>query len=672
MSTLLKQKTFLFLHLVIFLISTEISLFRIIYNLWIPEYFLLELGVIIILSSIIYLFKSNVLSIIYSVLIFGISIALYVVNINLDYASGDILTLAYLLVLGEALEVASSSFIYIYYIIFTVLLAVGYIITLIYFIIFIGRKKDPYKIKYYPMALVYAFFIISIGIITRNSSLNDIKKDNQDNSYYNTLRSEEIISKKSISLKKGSLYKHGMLTHFISELINLYFKDDSNVNKEIDDYIKEGNQNEENSYSGILKDMNVLEIMIESAPSYVLSEELTPNLYKLTNEGIYFENNLSKNKTNHSELIGMLGSAYQLSDKEAYKNYPYGLPKILSNSGYKTTFFHDNDPKFYHRGDIMNYIGFEKTYFHNDFYDTKVEFIGNMPFDTTFVEDTIDLMIPDEKFYTYYTTIATHGPYNSSEESLKKYKEYVGYDGIKYYDKLTKAIEDGSFIMPTNPNNPYVKRYSVYNFKDEEERKLVEEQLIHFELEIMNFDEALGLILDKLEKENKLDNTLIILYGDHDAYYTSNHLKPLKYYVYGAYEDGNYLEEYPNQYETYMCFYNPILNEKYKNDYETNKVEMQTSPSIIVPTILDLLGYKYNTNLYLSSSIFSSTMLTNLVYSYEIKTVFTDKIMAIDYNTFSYKNTDDLEYINTFNIEFLKLLKKNEMIEKMYKNRYFG
>ncbi len=673
LSNLFKQKIFLFIQLMIFLIAMEISTFRIIFGVVLPKYYMLELAAIIVISSPVFLFKKNLFSIIYSVLVFGIFEAIYIANLNFDYASGDVLTMGYLLVIKEALEVASSSFINLWYILFAVGFGLAYIITLIYYIIFISKKKEKNKyFKYYPISLVYLFFIISIGIMMKNATFRQIEADNVTNELYKEKTGRQILNDTSSTLKKGSLIKYGIFNHFIYEFYDLYLANDKALaKKEIDDYLANGKDNEQNDFSGLLKDYNVLEIMIESAPSYVLSPTLTPNLYKLSNEGLYFSNNLCKNKTNYSEILGMIGSSYNAQLSSGY-NSPYSLANILNEKGYKTSYFHDNDKKFYNRGTVIEEVGFKNRYFHQDFFDTKVEFKGNMPYDTDFVNKTIDLMLPKEKFYTFWTTISTHGPYNTSMESLTKYKNYVGLDGIKYYDKLTQALEDETFIMPTSPKNPYVRRLSTYNFKSEEEKKLIEEQLIHFELEMMNFDEALGILLNKLEKENRLDDTLIILYGDHDAYYTSNKLKPLKYYVYGAIINNEELEEYPNQYETYMCMYNPKLNKLYKEKVGQS-VTMLTNPGIIVPTTLDLLGINYNKNAYLYSSIFNSTDISNLMYSYEIECIFSDKILAYDYNEFKFVANDvDDAYKNKFNEASINILKKNLVIHKMYKYNYFG
>ena len=59
------------------------------------------------------------------------------------------------------------------------------------------------------------------------------------------------------------------------------------------------------NYTGLLKDYNVVTIMIETGTTYMVNETLTPNLYNMMQEGLNFENNYFKNKTNVSEYISL-------------------------------------------------------------------------------------------------------------------------------------------------------------------------------------------------------------------------------------------------------------------------------------------------------------------------------------------------------------------------------
>ena len=66
--------------------------------------------------------------------------------------------------------------------------------------------------------------------------------------------------------------------------------------KEINEYyLEEGNSEKKNSYSNIFKGKNVIAVHAESMQNVLINlkiggKEITPNLNKLTKEGLYFEN----------------------------------------------------------------------------------------------------------------------------------------------------------------------------------------------------------------------------------------------------------------------------------------------------------------------------------------------------------------------------------------------
>ena len=72
------------------------------------------------------------------------------------------------------------------------------------------------------------------------------------------------------------------------------------------------------------KGKNVITIMLESGQEMGVHPILTPNLYRLREEGIYFSNNYSVNKSNVSEYIGF-GRNFP-SIPYSFINYKYKLP----------------------------------------------------------------------------------------------------------------------------------------------------------------------------------------------------------------------------------------------------------------------------------------------------------------------------------------------------------
>ena len=661
MGTLYKQKIYLYLHLALFMLFMTMSASNVVFKKVFSDYFLLEIVMILLVSTPIFLFKKNIFSIIYSVLIFTYWCIAYVLTLMLDYNSGDIFSLKYINLAKELMQVSTPSFINVFYVLLLVAFVVSYLATLIYFIL--ATKKSRIK-KYKPTKYItlYLTFASLFLIFTGGKYLcyNKIESDYKNNDLYKGMSASEIIHFTSNRYKKSAFEKFGLVNMYFSEISEMIDHDTQRGKKEIDAYLNSNNATPDtNDYTGLLKDMNVVTIMVESAQSYIVNETLTPNLYSLQQNGLVFNNNHSKNKTNISEIIGMLGSSYEHTISSGYK-VDYSLAAKLNKEGYETAFFHDNDSSFYDRDNVAKELGYKNGYYHKEYSNEPVQFKGNMPYDTTFVENVIDKMVPkDKKFYSFWTTIASHGPYNSNDESIKKYTEKG------YYAKLEEAKANNLWVNPIDRGMP---RYGWIDIK-EEERETLRKQFEHYQVEIMNFDDSLGMLINRLKENNQYDNTIFVIYGDHDAYYASNKLRPIKYYLYGCMD----MEEYPAQYEALMIISNPKLKALYESKNGNNAVNMFTSPYIIVPTLLDLLGVNYDSRYYINKSLFNSNGLDNLFYSYELKSTFTDKVFDIDYMNTKYKASDvDAAYLEEFYAHELELIKKIDIINKMYRFQYFG
>lgn len=659
MGTLFKEKIFLFLHLALIIFFMSMSLSNIVFHKVFSDYVVLEIVTICLIASPVFLFKKNLFSIIYSLIIFTYFCIAYVISMMLDYNTGDIFSLKYINLAKELLQVSTPSFFNIFYILFLIFFIISYLISLIYFILLSRKNKYKRKPTCYSFVLAMFIFIISIGMPLKYAVYHDIECDNQGNELYQDMKAPEIINFAANRYKKSAFEKYGLVSYYFNELTDMLSWNTDTKRKMIDDYLNTNPTAEKNDYTGILKDYNVLTIMVESAQSYAINETLTPNMYKLQSDGLKFNNNLSKNKTNISEIIGMLGSTYEHTISSGYK-VDFSLPAVLSKEGYQTAYFHDNVGGFYDRDNVMKEIGFKDIYFHDSYSNSKIEFKGNMSYDTTFVEAVGDKMVPkDKKFYTYWTTIATHGPYYSNADSVKKYEE------AGYYERLNSAKQAGLW---TNPFDRDFPKYEWINIKEEEMTSL-KKQLEHYQVEMMNFDEALGMLIDKLKANGQYDNTIIVLYGDHDSYYASCGLRPLKYYLYSCMDK----EEFPLQYETFLTISNPTLNALYKTKNGNNNVDILTSPYIIVPTIIDLLGIDHNQNYYVSKSLFNSKSLDNVFYSCELKSVMSDKVFDIDYKNTKYKSDSaDETYMTDFYSSELELIKKINIFNIMYKYQYFG
>lgn len=514
----------------------------------------LELSLYILLILPIFFFKSNKYSLIYSIVIGVIFSLLVFLNLMMFESTGDIFSFSYLAMIGTTVSVFNSSYI-------------------------------PWKSIIYSLII----YLVTSGLIVTM--------------YFLTKKGSEKIDKK---------VKHPAIISGIMAAIFLIF------NSCTLSFVKDANDRLNTSdYQGICQNYNVLTIMIETGCSYLVNETLTPNLYSLEKDSINLVNNVSKNKTNVSEFIGITGlGASQTSVQSGRIKDRYSLPNMLNNNGYTTSFFHDNNNAFYNRGEEIKNLGFSNSYFANDINPDVIEGIykwnGSYPLDSDFVDLTLDKLVPvqDEPFFTFYTTFSTHGPYS------KKCPNYTKFKNLGYYSKLKKAESEGKWVNICSDDSATIQN-----------------QIEYIQCAMMDFDVALGKIINRLKETNLYDNTVIVLYGDHESYYKSNNAdKMLMSYVCNVEDSDIYL---PERYSTINMICNPTLKKAYAENNGLNENEIVsytdiTSPYVIVPTLLDILGIDYITDRYMGVSIFrTQTKYDNLFYSHETQFYMTSDFVTV-------------------------------------------
>ena len=93
----------------------------------------------------------------------------------------------------------------------------------------------------------------------------------------------------------------------------------------------------------------------------------------------------------------------------------------------------------------------------------------------------------------------------------------------------------------------------------------------------------------------------------------------------------------------------------------------------MIPTILDLLGIKYNQNYYVSKSAFLvNNELENTFYSHELQSVFTDKLYSYDLESFAYSlDSVSNEYQNEFILNANIVSNKIKLFNRFYEHKLF-
>ena len=115
---------------------------------------------------------------------------------------------------------------------------------------------------------------------------------------------------------------------------------------------------QQNEYTGLFEGKNLILITAEAFSPYVISEELTPTLYRLTHEGFVFNNFYQPGwgqSTTGGEFAVMTGIIptwvnNNLSFYVSHRDYmPFALGNQFRALGYNTFAYHNNSYTYYNR-----------------------------------------------------------------------------------------------------------------------------------------------------------------------------------------------------------------------------------------------------------------------------------------------------------------------------------
>ena len=347
-----------------------------------------------------------------------------------------------------------------------------------------------------------------------------------------------------------------------SKWIQLNKNEKDSVYKKLNNYFINKEITSKNEYTGIFKDKNLIVIMIESG-SNVLTDypEYFPNVAKLYNEGWSWTNAFSpKNacSTGNNEMSGIV-SLYTINNECTVNNYENNkyfesLFNLFNKKNYKTSSYHDYTEQYYDRYIYHINMGSGKYYNVDDLGIKLGSEYQPWPSDEEFFKKAIPNFINQDKFMVWLTTVSSHYKYNISSTT-----------GDKYID----LFKDNFSI----DNKRYMSKLKI-------------------------FDDALGLLLKELEQNNKLDDTVIVMYADHEPYGLSQDKFS---------EIAKYNIKDKNRDRTPFIIYNPKL--------EPTKYSEYTSYINILPALANLFDLDYDPRLYAGTDLLSDSYLNFVVFS---------------------------------------------------------
>ena len=356
----------------------------------------------------------------------------------------------------------------------------------------------------------------------------------------------------------------------IQELLNENIK--SNVSDDeqqlIDTYYEWKNENlPDNQYAGIFEGKNVLFLQIESLESFVINQkvdgqEICPNINKLLNNGFYFGNIFEQVQGGNSSDADLMYATSRLPATKGGTFFRFAsecelnsLPRMLINRGYDFTYHQAIRGSFWNYKEGWSHMIGADGFVGSESYDMSGDKIGFTLNDKDFIKQVLPYLEDLNKpYYAHVVLNSSHMPFKLSDD-LKE---------LKLSEELDNSYLGGYF------------------------------QCVKY------VDTQIGNMLEELEKAGVLDNTVIVVTGDHTGIH--------KYYEYSL---TQWYDQYPfanvNGYYTVPLIIScSDFNESISDDVIAGQID-------VMPTLSYLMGIKDDE--YMMDAMGRNLLKTNRSYA---------------------------------------------------------
>ena len=319
-----------------------------------------------------------------------------------------------------------------------------------------------------------------------------------------------------------------------------------------------------NEYTGIFKGYNLIFLTAEGFCPYAVREDLTPTLYRLTHTGFVFTNyyvplwNTSTSDGAYINTTGLIPDGQFSMRKSGANDMAFSLPHYFNTLGTQSMAYHDNSLSYYDRHVSHPNLGY---YFKAaKLGDLSEEEWGDHIFpmehpnqwpasDLEMMQGTIPEYINEDIFHVYYMTVSGHMNYNFTGNSMSY--------------KNREAVAD---LEMSENARAYIA--------------------CHIEL-----DKALEYLLQELENAGKLENTVICMSADHYPYAMTAE----QYDELAGKSVSNSLDLYRNN----LILWNASM------ESDPVIVDKVCGSMDLLPTLLNLFGFEYDSRLFAGKDIFS-------------------------------------------------------------------
>ena len=339
--------------------------------------------------------------------------------------------------------------------------------------------------------------------------------------------------------------------------------------KELCDYISSQPPSMKNEYTGLFAGKNLIMICAEAFSDCVISEELTPTLYRLAHNGFYFSDFYqpswggSTSTGEFSMLVGLIPmhEAETIMETVGHNNY-FTPGNQLQRQGYFSAAYHCGEYEFYHRDQTHENLGYDTWLASGNGLNEIVNYDLS---DESLLTRTPSLYLDKAPFSIYYMTYSAHSPYEAHSDYFENEENLAKVEALY-----------GDIYKPTTLN------YLSYN---------------------LELEKGLAALIRQLEETGIADDTVICLTSDHCPYGLEESIS------WGNAE--NYLADlYGGSYETpwekdhnALILWSGSLENKDKD--KACEISAPTSSIDIVPTLSNLFGWEYDSRLLPGRDVFS-------------------------------------------------------------------
>ncbi len=334
--------------------------------------------------------------------------------------------------------------------------------------------------------------------------------------------------------------------------------------KSLNSYFAAKRPTNKNEYTGMYEGYNLISVTAEGFSPYAIDPVLTPTLYKMSQEGFKFTNfytpiwGVSTTDGEYMHCAGLIPksgvwSFFRSAEKPNYMPFCYG--NMFKSIGVNNTFaYHNNTYTYYDRHLSHPNMGYTYKAVGNGLEGIKKQWPQS---DLEMINASVDDYINSgEQFCAYYMTVSGHLNYTKSG-NMMAYKNWAAVENLDCSDTL--------------------KAYYACNIE---------------------LDKAMEELLRRLNEAGIADKTVITITPDHYPYGLEKKDSTDKYAVWRELL-GHDVETEFELYESTFILY-------CQGTKDAPTVDKYSCTIDILPTVLNLFGFEYDSRLLTGSDILST------------------------------------------------------------------